>query len=82
MSLKENVVRGWRSTLGGSLIFATCFAYYAAFREHLYYCVGFGFLGIGLIVNPDQIVPLFIGALKTVLDATLGRVVGLIGKKK
>jgi hypothetical protein len=82
MSLKQNIVKGYRSTIGGLLMVGICFLYYYHYEIHLYYCIGGILTGLGLIVAPDQIVPLFVSTLKTLLEAVVGRIVGLIGKKK
>lgn len=77
--LKENVIgaSGYRSTLGGLLIVGLCSAYYFTTYEHLYYCAVVALTGIGLIVFPDQIIPILMELIK----AIFGRIIGLIGKK-
>ncbi len=77
--LKENVIgaSGYRSTLGGLLMVGMCVAYYFTTKQHLYYCATGALTGIGLIVFPDQIIPILMELIK----AIFGRIIGLIGKK-
>jgi hypothetical protein len=79
--LKENIIEGYRTTFGGVLMILLCAAYYFHYEVHLYYCVSGMLIGIGLVVAPDQIVPIFVNTLKTLLDAVVSRVAALIGKK-